>query len=176
MKKCPKCSNELKKSKFNTLHGYESYRCSNIDCNSLFDISDLNKISISLNTLIKPINLDSHHDYYFDQLIEDKKTKIPTGYGKSYFLLKICEANPEAVIVCASKIFHAQYMESMNLMHRTKNLKKIFPERVVSYYHYRANPEDMKDKILLIDELPNHLKNNLLSQLNNQENCYIIND
>lgn len=43
MKKCPKCNEaKLKESPYNKFTGYESYRCKNPSCNSLFDISDLN--------------------------------------------------------------------------------------------------------------------------------------
>lgn len=38
---CPKCSNELKESPHNKFTGFKSYRCSNNECNALFDISDL---------------------------------------------------------------------------------------------------------------------------------------
>lgn len=43
IKKCLKCNSEVTESPHNKITGFESFRCSNLDCNSLFDISDFNK-------------------------------------------------------------------------------------------------------------------------------------
>lgn len=43
--KCHKCNSNLKKSPHSKLTGYNSYRCENTDCNSLFDEKDLLKES-----------------------------------------------------------------------------------------------------------------------------------
>jgi hypothetical protein len=43
-KKCLKCNSPVKLSPHNQHTGYESYRCSNPDCNSLFDVSDFESV------------------------------------------------------------------------------------------------------------------------------------
>jgi len=49
MKKCLKCNSSLKESPHNKLTGYKSYRCSNQDCNSLFDESEFsNEIKVTI--------------------------------------------------------------------------------------------------------------------------------
>lgn len=43
-KKCLKCNSPVKLSPHNQHTGYESYRCSNTECNALFDVSDFDSV------------------------------------------------------------------------------------------------------------------------------------
>lgn len=175
MKRCPKCSSDLKLSKFKNLHGYESYRCTNKDCRNLLDISDLDIVKTKSSQLLKPKGLHPHQEYYFEELLKNKKTNIPIGSGKAHFLLKICDENPNSLIVCSSNLFVSQYVEFMNQMYQSQNIKSIFPERIVPYHFIKKYEGKIKDKILLIDELPRTYENDLISNLNGIEDFYIIN-
>lgn len=48
--RCLKCNNPVKESPHNKFTGFKSYRCTNSECNSLFDIKDFqNQSSIKTN-------------------------------------------------------------------------------------------------------------------------------
>lgn len=101
--KCLKCQAPVKESihnKENKYYGIESYRC--ISCNALFDKKELN--SIESKKLNKPEFYHMHMDAYFKSLINNGIVDIPLGGGRSLFVSKILEANPEWKCVVSRKI------------------------------------------------------------------------
>lgn len=101
--KCLKCNSDIKISQFASLTGYETYRCTNIECNGLFDISDFKKINSNLNKLIKPIFKKSDFDICFDDLCSTRYLNMPPGREISLFIAKILEANNNAIGVFPSE-------------------------------------------------------------------------
>lgn len=101
MKRCKKCGSELKESPHNQVTGYESYRCNNIECNALFDISDLLVTNYTSSSLIKPDNLKSYQIQYFDRLVKKREVQIPFPLyvGKAHLILDILEFNKDAFVI-----------------------------------------------------------------------------
>lgn len=66
-KKCLKCNADVKESPHNQFTGFKSFRCSNINCNSLFDISDFNNLKMEIENNYEELkdNACSENSYVY---------------------------------------------------------------------------------------------------------------
>lgn len=178
--KCKKCNSKLNKSRFSQMTGYESYRCSNSECNSLFDISDFsNNTSFKSNNyeLNMPDSLNPYHEIYFETLRKDSCVKIDLGAGKTMFTLKVCDANDCSMIVCSSDAIKKQFVSEMKKMYTSKMIKNSFEHRILNFNEF-INLGIKNDKLFLFNELFQHqdiqLRDLIEEHYDFRRRCYFV--
>ena len=165
--KCIKCNSNVVKSKFSNWNGFETYKCSNIECNYLHDINDFNKGSCF--QIKKPKELHPYHVDLYDEFVKNRSVNIPIGGGKSLFCKNILECN-NALLIVPSKIIEQNFKDS------------IVKKRVLCIHSlirkFRSDQKFLKEyDFFIIDELystrssvSEFLKDNICSK-----KCYYIN-
>lgn len=161
--KCLKCNSPVKSSPHNKLTGYESYRCSNKECHSLFDISDF---SIKNSNFLKePIWRFDHFKRHFNELKESEYTFLSLGSGKLTFLNQILEVNKNARLIIPSRVIEHNFKKKDQLIVFQKLIRKkyldirngfilveeMFPNQYVKIENELKNLKSKGNTILFIN-------------------------
>lgn len=168
-KQCLKCNSEVKESPYNNFTGYKSYRCTNKDCNSLFDLRDLTK-SEQVKNAVDRMTMDSQ-----------KRTmttmNLKPGMGKSNTISNHILANRKSKVLSLRSLFGDRLVDI--IFKPASNM----PRNIHSLAEYQQLSSGEK----VIADLFVHLYNpalvewplsnlNLLDQQNKNKVLHIINN
>lgn len=162
---CPKCNSQVRKSQFYQLTGYESFRCTNNKCNSLFDISDFNPEINNDKLSIKNNNCPYLKDYL--QILLEQKSISLAFMRKRYFLENLLSYNKKCILVVSSNHDINRFNHNQEIL-----------GRIIPYHYFKKEYEHYNGKynFFIIDEQHSKDRYEMIKNLstNDKEKFYYI--
>lgn len=173
MHKCLKCNSDLKESPHNLMTGYNSYRCSNKECNALFDESELSGIKMMKE------GFPEWHDSakQINKIMNSQRgiISMPQGTGKSNGLNHYAVAKKNKFIFLRTHFgdkmidiaFDHQYQPRKVDGYRMYNMLSEGEKIIVDFLLHLYNPSLKKWPLSNLTKLDNNNKQKVLHIINN---------